>query len=392
MTYLIFHYWGWMLVAAGVGLLGAMLSHHGQDPDRRPIWFFVALALLALGGVADYMHLLNGRPALWLETAALFFGAFVVGSQVGAPGRIRGFMWGPFLVAALVWACSSALMLGPTETALKGAAASAAGGNALDIGIDGRDALIAASAGDAAKRGTMSDHILQVDGIRMTSEMAEISGAADAKATADKAAADQAATDKAAADKAVADKAAADKAAADKAATDQAAADKAAADKASADKAAADKTGVDASEASLTAAKATAVAAAKALPETGPLAAAQCQTALTGLAAGENVKFETGSAKVSDDSKSLVAKIDAVLARCPETRIEVAGHTDLVGDAARNKALSQRRAEAVAELLKSGGANAARLTAVGYGQEKPVASNATPEGRAENRRIEFLVQ
>ncbi len=375
MTYLLSHYWGWLAVIAALGFLGAK-SAHGDDSSSRPKWFFVAAALLALGGIADFAHVLNGRPALWLETGILSLVAFVVGAQAGAPGKIRAYMWGSFLVAGLVWICSNAMMQGATETALKaiaGDAATAAGGNALDVGIDGRDALLAVTAGDAAKRAAIADGILQNGSIRMVSEVAEIPGVADAKAAAEKAAADKAAKDKAAADQAAVANSAADKSAADKEAADKAAAAKAVAS-------------------SLADKKAAAIAAAKALPATGPLAAAACQTALSGLAAGENVKFETGSAKVSDELKALIGRINATLARCAETKIEVAGHTDTVGDAAANKALSQRRAEAVVALLKSGGADAARLTATGYGQEKPIASNDTPEGRAENRRIEFVVK
>jgi outer membrane protein OmpA-like peptidoglycan-associated protein len=303
MTYLLSHYWGWLAVVAALGFLGAK-STHGEKSSNRPKWFYVAAVLLALGGIADVAHVLNGRPALWLETGILSFGAFLLGGQAGAPGRLGGHLWGAFLVAGLVWICSIGMMQGPTETALKaiaGDAATGAGGNALD--------------------------------------------------------------DKAAADKAAAEKAAAEKMSEDKAATP-----------------------------SLVDKKAAAIAAAKGLPETGPLGAAQCQTALSGLAASENVKFETGSAKVSDDSKALISRINATLARCAETKIEIAGHTDSVGDASTNKTLSQRRAEAVADLLKSGGASAARLTAIGYGQEKPLASNDTAEGRAENRRIEFVVK
>jgi outer membrane protein OmpA-like peptidoglycan-associated protein len=139
--------------------------------------------------------------------------------------------------------------------------------------------------------------------------------------------------------------------------------------------------------------KAAAISAAKALPDTGPLSAGQCQTALAGLIAGENIKFETGSAKVSTESGKLISAIGGILVRCPSTvAVEVAGFTDTVGDSATNKPLSQHRAEAVVDLLKSGGAPADRLTAVGYGDEKPLAPNDTEEGRAENRRIEFTVK
>ena len=100
MTYLISHYWGWLAVAAAPGFLGAK-SAHDDDHSGRPTWFFVALAVLALGGIADFMHLLNGRLALRLETAALSFAAFVVGGQAGAWKNSR-LHAGPFLVAALV--------------------------------------------------------------------------------------------------------------------------------------------------------------------------------------------------------------------------------------------------------------------------------------------------
>jgi outer membrane protein OmpA-like peptidoglycan-associated protein len=356
MTYLFSHYWGWLVVAAALGFLGAKSAHHDDGSAGRPTWIIVAAVLLAVGAAADFMHLLNGRPALWLETAGLSFVAFAL----GALGRIRN-LWGSFIVAALVWACSNALLLGPTEGELKaqaGAAATVAGGNAYDVGMDGRDALLALGAGDAAKRAAMADRILQNNGVRMVNEVAEIPGSAEAKAAEAKAAADKAAADKAAADKAAADKVAADK---------------------SASPSLADK-------------KAAAIAAAKTLPATGALAAADCQTALSGLAAAENLRFVTGSATISEESKGLIGRIGAVLARCPIVKIEIAGHSDSAGEEENNLTLSQRRAEAVVLLLTAGGGDAARLSAVGYGSAKPVASNDTAEGRAENRRIEFLVK
>ncbi len=73
-------------------------------------------------------------------------------------------------------------------------------------------------------------------------------------------------------------------------------------------------------------------------------------------------------------------------------KIEVAGYTDAVGDEDSNKALSKRRARAVVEMLTDGGVAASRLTAEGYGSAKPVASNDSEDGRAENRRIEFVVK
>jgi OOP family OmpA-OmpF porin len=72
--------------------------------------------------------------------------------------------------------------------------------------------------------------------------------------------------------------------------------------------------------------------------------------------------------------------------------VEIAGHTDSTGDAAANLALSQQRAEAVLGYLTRAGLASGNFLAKGYGQERPVASNETEEGRARNRRTEFVVQ
>ena len=70
-------------------------------------------------------------------------------------------------------------------------------------------------------------------------------------------------------------------------------------------------------------------------------------------------------------------------------KLEVGGHTDSDGDAARNQSLSQARAEAVRKVLADQGIDGARLTAKGYGSTKPIAKNDSPEGKANNRRVEF---
>ena len=70
-------------------------------------------------------------------------------------------------------------------------------------------------------------------------------------------------------------------------------------------------------------------------------------------------------------------------------KLEVGGHTDSDGDAARNQSLSQVRAEAVRKVLVDQGIDGARLTAKGYGSTKPIAKNDSPEGKANNRRVEF---
>ena len=75
----------------------------------------------------------------------------------------------------------------------------------------------------------------------------------------------------------------------------------------------------------------------------------------------------------------------------PTIKVEVDGHTDNQGLASANLALSQQRAEAVVAYLASKGVSSTRLSAKGFGQTKPVADNATADGRQKNRRIEFTV-
>ncbi len=80
------------------------------------------------------------------------------------------------------------------------------------------------------------------------------------------------------------------------------------------------------------------------------------------------------------------------LQECPKVAVSVEGHTDWIGTDAYNQALSERRAEAVRSHLVSRGVSASRLTAVGYGESQPIASNETAEGRALNRRVELKAQ
>jgi len=101
------------------------------------------------------------------------------------------------------------------------------------------------------------------------------------------------------------------------------------------------------------------------------------------------VTFESGSAKIAPES---FAALDAVAARLkanPGVKVEIAGHTDNSGLAETNRALSQRRAEMVMTYLVSKGVPAANITARGYGSDKPVADNASADGRAQNRRVEL---
>ena len=101
-----------------------------------------------------------------------------------------------------------------------------------------------------------------------------------------------------------------------------------------------------------------------------------------------DVKFKTNSAELTEATRGEVKELADFLTTYANTKTTVEGHTDDRGRAAYNKQLSQRRAESVkAELVSAYNIDAARIEAVGYGEEQPVATNDTAEGRATNRRV-----
>jgi len=102
-----------------------------------------------------------------------------------------------------------------------------------------------------------------------------------------------------------------------------------------------------------------------------------------------SIQFKSDSAEIADESGQFLETVLDVVQRCPMLDIVVEGHTDSVGRAASNQALSEARANAVAAYLVGEGVEKARISAVGYGEAKPVASNDTARGRRLNRRIEF---
>lgn len=104
----------------------------------------------------------------------------------------------------------------------------------------------------------------------------------------------------------------------------------------------------------------------------------------------DGVQFDTGKATLTADSHARLDTIVEYLAHKASAKIEISGHTDNVGGDKKNKKLSQQRADAVRDYLVGKGVDASRIHAVGYGDERPIASNATPEGRQQNRRIEAM--
>ena len=104
-----------------------------------------------------------------------------------------------------------------------------------------------------------------------------------------------------------------------------------------------------------------------------------------------NVFFDTGRAEVKLDSYPELDRLIQLMNDVPSLKIELSGHTDNVGSVASNQKLSQRRAEAVRGYLVSRSVDGSRITAIGYGSQRPVDSNDTKEGKANNRRTEFEI-
>ncbi|MBN8980179.1 MAG: OmpA family protein [Rhizobiales bacterium] len=127
-------------------------------------------------------------------------------------------------------------------------------------------------------------------------------------------------------------------------------------------------------------------------PSASPVDSTVCQQLFSELLGRARIRFESGKANIDQDSRGLLDRLIATALRCPTANIEVAGHTDSDGDAAANMSLSEKRAQAVADYLVQAGLPNTRLKAVGYGSTKPVASNDDDEGKAKNRRIDFVVK
>lgn len=106
----------------------------------------------------------------------------------------------------------------------------------------------------------------------------------------------------------------------------------------------------------------------------------------------QDVLFSVDSASLRPDLTRDIKAVAGNLMRYPNSQIQIVGHTDNTGSAAYNQDLSQRRAVSVAQVLRESGVPNARITAFGRGEDQPIASNLTEQGRAQNRRVEIIIR
>ncbi|MCJ7725421.1 MAG: OmpA family protein [Acidimicrobiia bacterium] len=124
----------------------------------------------------------------------------------------------------------------------------------------------------------------------------------------------------------------------------------------------------------------------------GAAEAAALEQALNAALDDASILFDTGSSTLSEAGGDQLDAIAELLIVVPGARVEVGGHTDNEGPADGNQILSQARADSIVAYLIDRGVDPVQLTAVGYGEDQPIADNTTPEGRAANRRIAFIVE
>lgn len=109
------------------------------------------------------------------------------------------------------------------------------------------------------------------------------------------------------------------------------------------------------------------------------------------LQAPENITFDSGRADIRPQFRPVLTQLAGSIRQYPGTVVQIEGHTDSTGSASFNQTLSENRAAAARSVLVQQGVEAERLVAVGYGATRPIADNMTPQGRAQNRRVEILI-
>ncbi len=121
------------------------------------------------------------------------------------------------------------------------------------------------------------------------------------------------------------------------------------------------------------------------------IGARRSETEITIRMAG-SVLFDFDSDRIRPDAERSLEQVAGILRDIPDRPVRIEGHTDSIASEAYNQRLSERRAESVRRWLVHHGIDAKRLEAIGFGETKPIADNATPEGRQQNRRVEIVIE
>jgi len=403
---LLTHIWPWLLGCLGIGGATGYLVKRPPREKGVAAWLVWAGLALAAGLIAAVLGVLYGRAGVYLETgiaAAVTFLAGAAGGTLARGGSLKeheGWVIG-LLPAVAAWAGANILSVPGLETGLRDqvtAALERAGAKADGVVVAGRDVTLAKPQG--AEAAPLLGAIGNIGGLRsarvVDGDAAATIGGLLQKLDAEAGKSADATSDNASG---VADKpgstasVAGDKTAGAGAPGKNASRGKGATGGKGATAMGGDSIGhatAGAGAGSMTRDKAKAALAT--IPASGELDAATCQSALSATAALEKIQFRTGSATIRLASSRVLDKLAALIQRCPKSAIEVGGHTDNVGDDEANQELSQRRADQVVRYLEREGVARGRLAGVGYGAKKPIASNDDDDGRAENRRIEFIVK
>ena len=336
MDSLLSHLGLWLAAILAIGVVTAQRRRRAEAGGGLSPWLGWGLLAFALGLVVVGVGALPGRPGLWLESGLAAYAAFLIGCVAGALGRggnlreHREWALG-LLPATLLWLGANAVEIPRIEAARSEAAASPVEDRVI---ADKRPAEVAdprAAFLESARR--------------QAENLARSQAATRAEPEAG---------------------------------------------------AGADRTGSVAVQNLTPQQRAARLEAARAtlakLPAAGALELAACQQALDASQLLSKALFAPGSADITRVTAAALNALTSILRRCPDAKVEIAGHTDNVGDEANNHALSQRRAEAVLRYLVAQGVPAARLSAAGHGAQQPIAPNDDEPGRADNRRIEFILR
>jgi outer membrane protein OmpA-like peptidoglycan-associated protein len=403
MRLIVEHFWPWSLAAFLIGAAASYLFRQTDKNHKISPWLAWTGLAFIVGALVVALNILRGRYGVYLEAALAAFGPFILGALVVAAARggkwreHRG--WALGLIPAAIIGVGAAHFATPAiEADVKkqvGEAIAALGIDPSKIEVIGHDVHLPK---DMANAEAAAEKIAALAGAHVIAATETLGD--DAAQLRDKAAAADRAQEAA---KAAQEKLA--EAARKAAETAGKAVEAASGEPAKTEGAKTDgaQSGSSAQNASASLPPApsaaeraekikAAKAALRALPPKGKIDGQACAGALAAVQTLDKIQFGVSGERIRPPAARALDQMAAILRRCPDAIFEIAGHTDSVGDDAANRELSQKRADAVLTYLKREGLAAARFVSVGYGASKPVATNDTDAGRAENRRIDFILK